>query len=59
MKKSQVLLEIFEGQTPVYIFFNDIKKLCIAPQKLWVDVNNTMIKELKNILGDENVVFIE
>ena len=56
MKKSKVILEIFEGQTPVYIFFDDIKKLCVAPQNLWVSVNNTMIKELKNVLSEANVV---
>ena len=59
MKKSKVILEIFEGQTPVYIFFDDIKKLCVAPQNLWVSVNNTMIKELKNILGDKNVALVK
>lgn len=58
MRKSQLFLEIFEGETPVYIYFMDIKKLLVAPRSMWTDVNPTMMKELKNILGEENVVLV-
>lgn len=58
MRKSQLLLEIFAGGTPVYIYFEDIKKLLVAPRSMWTDVNPTMLKELKNILGEKNVVFV-
>ena len=51
------LLSIFEGRTPVYMFFNDDKKLMVAPCDLWVDINEVLLKELKYQLGDENVAF--
>ncbi len=59
IKRSQAILEIFEGDTPVYIYFNDIKKMLVAPRNLWVDVNATMFNELKNILGENNVVLVK
>lgn len=53
---ASLILSIFEGPTPVYFYFSDEKKLMRAPTKMWVDVNDVMIKELKNKLGDKNVV---
>ncbi len=49
------LLGIFEGNTPVYFYYNDKKKY--SPQMFSVDVNEPLIGELKRILGSENVVF--
>ena len=59
MKKSQLILEIFEGTVPVYIYFEDEKKLLVAPRNMWTDVNLTMINELKNILGEKNVILVK
>ena len=58
MKKSQLILEIFEGSTPVYVYLNDVKKLFVCPKTMWVDANITMMNELKNILGEDNVVLV-
>ena len=58
-KRSQAILEIFEGNTPVYLYFEDEKKLLAAPRNLWVDINQTMFCELRNILGENNVIFIK
>ncbi len=54
-KRSANLVDIFEGNTPVYFYYNDKKKYsrCIAN----VDVNEPLLKELRRILGTENVVF--
>ena len=54
--RAILLLSIFEGNTPVYIFLEDEKKLVIAPRKLWVSLNDVLIKELKNKIGDKNIV---
>ncbi len=51
-----LLLSIFEGNTPVYFYFEEDKKLMRAPSKMWVDINDVMIKELKHKIGDKNVV---
>ena len=51
-----LLLSIFEGGTPVYIFLEDEKKLVQAPRKLWIAKNDVLIEELKNKIGERNVV---
>ncbi len=58
MKRVKNLLSIFEGFTPVYVYFEDHKKLSVAPKGLWVDVNDVLIRELKVVLREENVVLI-
>lgn len=55
-ERAILLLSIFNGNTPVYIFLEDDNKLVMAPRKLWVDLNDVLILELKNKIGDKNVV---
>ena len=50
------LLEIFDGSSQVVFRFADTGKAMRAPRQLWVMLNEPMLKELKNILGDESVV---
>ena len=58
-ERALLLLSIFEGNTPVYIFLEDEKKLILAPRKLWISKNDVLIKELKNKIGDRNVAVKE
>ncbi|MBE6737192.1 MAG: DNA polymerase III subunit alpha [Ruminococcaceae bacterium] len=53
--KAKRVIEIFEGQTPVFFYLNDDKKVLKAPVHLWVSLNNVMLKELKNQLGEDSV----
>ena len=55
-ERAMLLLSIFEGGTPVYIFLEDEKKLVQAPRKLWIAKNDVLIEELKNKIGERNVV---
>ena len=57
-ERAQNLLSIFEGNTPVYVYFNDSKSLTLAPKNLWVDVNDTLMHELKEILGEQNAIHV-
>jgi DNA polymerase-3 subunit alpha len=50
------ILEIFDGAFPVYFYYNDAKQYVKLPSSRFVDYNEPMIRELKRILGDENVV---
>ncbi len=54
-ERAILLVSIFDGITPVYIFFEDTKKLVMAPKNLFVDLNDVLIKELKNQVGEKNV----
>ena len=53
-KKVQNVLDVFDGTTPVYYYFTDTGKL-VRHQSRLCDVNNSMLRELKRIVGDENV----
>ncbi len=50
------LLQIFSGNFPVYFYYNDTKQYVRLAQSNFVSYNESMIRELKRILGDENVV---
>lgn len=55
-KRAKNLLEIFDGRTPVIFYFSESKKQMKAPQRLWVDLNDVLVNELKFQLGNDNVV---
>ena len=57
--RARLLLSIFDGNFPVYFFFNDQRKLMLAPRSCWVDINDVLVRELKNQLGDINIVLRE
>ena len=57
-KKAENLLQIFEGNTRVYIFFEDEHKLKLTPSRLWTAPNNTMLEQLQKLLGPQNVKLI-
>ena len=54
-KKAQNLLEIFEGGTEAMFYAADTKSYSRFNGR--VEVSEFLIKELKTLLGDENVVF--
>lgn len=56
LEKAKKVLRIFDGATAVYVYSTDDKILRLAPRELCVFLNDVMVKELKNILGEENVV---
>ena len=54
-KKVRNLLEIFDGSTPVVLYLTESGKKLMAPQNLWVDINDVLLRELKKILGNDSV----
>ena len=51
------LLEIFDGNTPLYYYFADRKQYRRNPIGQGVDVNDVLLRELRKLLGQENVIF--
>ncbi|MDL2215704.1 DNA polymerase III subunit alpha [Ruminococcaceae bacterium OttesenSCG-928-N02] len=49
------LATIFEGATPLYIYFEDTQQLTLAPKQYWVKDDPVLIAELKALLGAEQV----
>ncbi len=50
------LVSIFEGKTPVYLYFADTKRYEFLGNEFLTTINNPMINELKLKLGENNVV---
>lgn len=53
-KKIQHVLDVFDGNMPVYYYFTDENKLVRHHSRL-CDINDSMLKELKRIVGEENI----
>lgn len=54
-KKAYNLISIFDGNTPVFFYLEEEKKVLKAPRNLWVDLNKVMLCELRNQLGEDSV----
>ncbi|MBE6720068.1 MAG: DNA polymerase III subunit alpha [Ruminococcaceae bacterium] len=59
LERAKTLLSVFEGDMPLYFFFEDEGKYHRMPQDMNVDVNPTMLGELRRLLGDGNVAVIK
>ncbi len=51
------LLAIFDGTCPLYYYYNDTKEYKRNPIGQAIDVNDVLLRELKKILGEANVIF--
>lgn len=58
MEKTKTITSIFDGTFPLYYYFEDTKSYRLQPKEAFVEPNNSMVAELKRILGDENVALI-
>jgi len=56
---SEILgeLKVSPGKMPVVLYFADSKNKMIAPEHLWVNNSQQLIKTLKNLLGEDAVIF--
>ena len=49
------LLKFFNGLTPVYAYFEDEGNTKIASKDMWVSLNESLLGELKSLLGNDCV----
>lgn len=56
--KAEIVTSIFDGGYPLYYYYMNEKKYELQPRSSFVDVNDTMLCELKRILGEDNVAFL-
>jgi DNA polymerase-3 subunit alpha len=45
----------YQGDMQVCLFFEDTKKMALAPRRLWFNNTPSAILELKKIFGEENI----
>lgn len=57
-QKAMQYLAIFDGGTPLHVYFKDEKRLYHAPIEQRVDLNEPLLTALKDVLGTENVAVI-
>lgn len=53
-KSLQNILDVFDGNVPVYYYFTDENKV-VRHQGRLCDVNESMLREIRRILGENNV----
>ncbi|MGE4283624.1 MAG: DNA polymerase III subunit alpha [Clostridia bacterium] len=53
------VLRFFNGSTPVYVYFEEDKKLSLASRDMWVTLNDHLLDELKSIVGDECIKVVD
>lgn len=58
-KKALQYISVFDGGTPLYVYFTDTKKLMLAPAHFRVSLNDVLLRELKRLLGEDNVAVNE
>ena len=58
-ERAKLLLEIFDGGTPVYFRAEDSGKTFRAPRGLWCDPNPVLLRELARTVGEGNVKRVE
>ncbi len=58
-RRASMITAVFEGSVPLYIRFDDNKKLMRAPKSMYVSPNDIMLEELKRLLGRDNVILID
>lgn len=56
--RSQKFMAVFDGDTPVYVYFTQDKQLTLAPRNMWVSVCDVLLRVLKEELGDANVAVV-
>ena len=57
--RAKKYLAVFDGATPLYVYFQDTKKLLRAPASMRVSINDVLLRELNKLLGEKNVVFVD
>lgn len=58
LERAKIITSIFDGTIPLWYYYKDEKKYVCARHSDFVEVNPTMLEELKRILGSDNVVYI-
>lgn len=56
--KAKKYLAVFDGTTPLYVYFSESHQLFHAPLSMRVSLNDVLIRELKKLLGEKNVAIV-
>ncbi|MCQ4022248.1 MULTISPECIES: DNA polymerase III subunit alpha [unclassified Ruminococcus] len=54
--EAKLLIDVFDGRTPLVLYLSEEKRYVKAPMNMWVDLNPVLVSELKRRIGESNVV---
>lgn len=57
--KARRIMDVFDGDTPVIIKPEDSSSALLSPRSGWVMMNDVMLRCLKELLGSDNVKFVD
>lgn len=58
VSRADLLVDIFEGgPNQVYYYYNDTKKYQCRTQTTGIQIGDSLLRELKRLLGEKNVIF--
>ena len=57
--RAKQITDIFDGATPLYVYFTDNNALWHTPAAMWVDPNDIMLDELRRRIGSSNVRLVK
>ena len=58
VQKAENLLFVFEGSFPVYFYYSGTGKYLKTPRGHWISPNEVLTRELKRLLGEQNVALL-
>ncbi|WMJ84331.1 DNA polymerase III subunit alpha [Oscillospiraceae bacterium LTW-04] len=56
---AQKYMAVFDGNTPVYVYFTESRQLTLAPRSMWVSLCEVLLRVLKEELGEQNIAVVE
>ncbi len=59
MAQLKELFKIFNGKTPVFLYFEKDKKTLSAPKEYWVTPCKALYDEVKNLLGEDSDIILK
>lgn len=58
-KKARLIMDVFDGDTPVIVKALDTGKALVLPKEQWVMINRPMLRDITLLLGEDNVKNVE
>ncbi len=58
MEQVKYIVQFSAGETPLYCYFKDAKKLVRAPRSMWVTPTDGLLRQFTSLLGEENVKLV-
>ncbi|HOP11995.1 MAG TPA: DNA polymerase III subunit alpha [Oscillospiraceae bacterium] len=59
MEQVKYIVQFSIGDTPLFCYFKNTKKLVRAPRNMWVTPTDGLLRQFRSLLGEENVKLVK